>query len=50
MREIYVALAACALNMSSVKIMSYAAHPVTHHPTVTAGAFVDRSRALRLFR
>ena len=40
MREIYVSLAACALNTSSVKIMSYATNPVTRHPTVTAGAFV----------
>ena len=30
--------------------MSYATNPMTRHPTVTAGAFIDRSRALRLFR
>ena len=40
MREIYVSLAACALNTSHAKIMTYATNPVTRHPTVTAGAFV----------
>ena len=50
MREIYVRLAACALNTSSVRIMSHATNPVTRHPMVTVGAFIDRSRALRLFR
>ena len=40
-RDIYLACAACALNMSRARVMTGVTNPVTRHPSVTAAAFLQ---------